>query len=165
MSLITEAREFATKAHEGQLRNYNGSPYILHPERVAKRFSRMAVATNSAIAAAWLHDVVEDCGVTGDEIGQRFGATVRDYVLELTNPSKGSPLNRAARKQIDREHIAGASKVAKTIKLIDRIDNLSEMQGCGDSFLAKYKEESRLLLDVLRGTDAELEAELESLLT
>lgn len=165
MNLISQAEQFARKAHEGQVRQYNGAPYITHPERVANKVAAIDIAPAEAVAAAWLHDVVEDCGVTGDEIGQEFGAIVRDLVLELTNPSKARPdLNRAARKQMDREHIAKASHGARVIKLIDRIDNLNEMQGCGDDFLTLYKSESRLLLDVLRGTDAALESELEALL-
>jgi hypothetical protein len=60
--------------------------------------------------------------------------------------------------------IAAISPIAKHIKLIDRIDNLRDIPH-GEGFLKVYIPESRLLLEVLRGTDPALESELESLLT
>jgi hypothetical protein len=88
-------------------------------------------------------------------------------VYELTNVSKVEhpEWNRAKRKSADRERIRTISREAKIIKLIDRIDNLREMDGCGDDFLEVYKSESKLLLECLRGVDQKLEAELEELLS
>lgn len=165
MSRIIRAARYAAKCHAGQVRRYTGAPYIYHPMRVAGRLTMRPNITDDEVAAAWLHDVIEDCGVTREELSQEIGNwhTGR-LVQELTNPSKGLKLPRAERKQIDRDHIAKISKPAKLIKLIDRIDNLREVPESESQFLKLYREESRLLLEVLRGTDAGLEAELESLL-
>jgi (p)ppGpp synthase/HD superfamily hydrolase len=157
---ILSAASFANECHRGQFRKYNGSPYILHPMRVAGRVTLRRNVSEQLVSAAWLHDVIEDCGVTENDLWARFGPKVTSRVMELTNPSKGSKLPRAERKRMDREHIAAASHGARVIKLLDRIDNLQEMQGCGDDFLALYRKESLLLLEALAGTDEELEDEL-----
>jgi (p)ppGpp synthase/HD superfamily hydrolase len=64
---------FANNAHKGQKRKYNGRPYIEHPMRVAFAVSLIPEAEPEVIAAAWLHDVVEDCGILHGEIGGSFG--------------------------------------------------------------------------------------------
>ncbi len=155
---------FAVEKHSGQLRKYNGLPYIMHPIRVAERvrlhFSGRPQAED-AVAAAYLHDVVEDSGVSVEEIVELFGPVVANFVRELSNPSKGSKLPRAERKKMDREHISKISSVAKVIKLFDRIDNLSEMEGSEDDFKFLYAEESLKLLEVLRGVNEVLEGVLE----
>jgi (p)ppGpp synthase/HD superfamily hydrolase len=155
MSLkIISAARFAAVAHQGQKRKYNGRPYIEHPGRVAARITRFAESTEDWIAAAWCHDVIEDCNVSLDDMrlifGHGFFVTLVDY---LTNPSKQHPnLSREARKQMDREHLARAPFAAQCIKLVDRADNLREMTDAPIPFKRLYCEESRLLLGALRGS-------------
>jgi len=173
MSQLIRAAQFAAYVHDGQFRKYGHSdrPYMTHVIRVAGKTMTVPYCTSTMGCAAWLHDTVED-GKDPDEIKSLilifFGEDVLDMVLELTNPSKDFPnMPRANRKEMDRNHIAFISKGAKTIKLIDRIDNVREMLDdpeTPESFVKLYVPESRLLLDVLRGTNAELEDELESLL-
>ena len=79
MELVSEAIVFAVKAHDGMRRKKSESPYILHPMEAAVIVGTMTDDQN-AIAAAALHDVVEDAGITMDEIGQRFGPRVRQLV-------------------------------------------------------------------------------------
>lgn len=174
--LVTRARRFAHKAHDGQFRKYGRShvPYITHPERVARRAGSLAhKVTNSVlrcdeiVAAAYLHDVIEDCGVTHAELETLFGKCVADLVQELTNPSKGSKASRDERKRMDREHIAQVSDAAKLIKLCDRADNLRETltdHEVPSGFARKYADESVLLLEVLRGIDEDTEDEIEWLI-
>src|SRR5262245_19705840 len=96
--------------------------------RVAERVATIPDATDEIVAAAWLHDVVEDCGITTGEIESEFSPIVANLVRELTNPSKARrELSRADRKQIDRDHLAGVSRWATIIKLVDRIDNVAGM--------------------------------------
>lgn len=163
--LIMQAARFARFAHFGQTRRYTGTPYIYHPMRVAGRVTYMTTAAPELVAAAWLHDVVEDCGKTVDELQEIFGIEVASLVAELTNPSKGMKASRHQRKLVDRLHIATISPNAKLIKLIDRIDNLREVPVSEVDFLRLYKSESALLLEVLRGVDSDLERELEVLVT
>jgi (p)ppGpp synthase/HD superfamily hydrolase len=160
---ITRASSFATAAHAGQERDDGGGPYIRHPARVAAALARRFPDDHDLIAAAWCHDVLEDCPqVTEAELRAAIGDDALALVREVTNPSKGFPdLPRAERKAMDRAHIAVISRRAKLIKLADRADNLGEGAGCPDkAWLATYVGESRALAEVLRGTDPLLEADL-----
>ena len=160
--LTQSALAFATQAHAGQVRKGAGGPYLQHPLRVATRLSRLPQATPQWVAAALLHDTLEDCGVSHDDLQQRFGTEVADLVRELTNPSKQFPeLSRPEKKALDRAHVATVSLPAKMIKLIDRSDNLREGAASMDpEWLAVYVGESRALAAVLAGVHSELEHEL-----
>lgn len=79
------------------------------------------------IAAAWLHDVVEDTPATLYDVEKEFGTGVAELVENLTDISKPGDGNRLTRKSIDKKHIARASQRAKTIKLADLIDNASDI--------------------------------------
>ena len=79
MELVSEAVVFAVKAHDGMRRKNSESPYVLHPLEAAVIVGTMTDDQN-LIAAAALHDVVEDAGITMDEIEQRFGPRVRELV-------------------------------------------------------------------------------------
>ena len=72
-------------------------------------------------------------------------------------------MNRAARKKKEFERISHLCNRAKIIKLVDRIDNLMDVPG-DDGFMEIYLKESKVLLDVLRGSHADLEAELAELI-
>ena len=79
MELVSEAIVFAANAHDGMRRKKSESPYILHPMEAAVIVGTMTSDQN-LIAAAALHDVVEDAGISIDEIEQRFGKRVRQLV-------------------------------------------------------------------------------------
>jgi len=151
----SKAKQFADVAHEGQKRKYTGEPYILHPVAVAE-LVRSVPHTPAMIAAALLHDVVEDTPITLDEIERVFGFEVAVLVEMLTDVSKLSDGNRAARKAIDREHTAKASPAAKTIKLADLIENSKSIMAHDPAFAKVYLVEKALLLEVLREGDATL---------
>ncbi len=158
-NIIVQAAQFARKAHEGQQRKYNNAPYITHPVRVAGRVATLDESNATMVAAAFLHDVIEDCGISYAAIEDIFGKDIADLVLELTN-DKTIQGNRAERKRQNRERFKNASKQAKIIKLVDRIDNLCELDW-SDGFSKLYASESLLLLDTsLTGVNTELENEL-----
>lgn len=157
--LILRAAQIAKTAHEGQLRKYHKLPYILHPGRVASRVTLIEGVTAEEIAAAWLHDVIEDCpGYTAEVLLQKgMPRQTVDLVVELTNPSKQhADLPRWQRKEIDREHIAAISNQAKRIKLADRVDNLRDMDLAGEEFKSLYVAESILLRELLLDVEDEL---------
>jgi len=170
--MIFKAAQFAAHAHAGQTRKFTGRPYIEHPMRVAGRVTMLPCATEEMVAAAWLHDVIEDCYITYDHLESVFDPTVASRVLELTNPSiKHKHLHRKQRKQIDRDHFRTVSKEAKIIKLLDRIDNVRDMSGAEDGFKRVYLDETLMLGTVLLEIDddikplyIELITELKSLL-
>jgi hypothetical protein len=150
--LIERASVFARTAHVNQRRKYTNLPYITHPATVAE-LVRHVGGTETMIAAAWLHDVVEDCGVELGLIDTTFGREVADLVGWLTDASKPSDGDRAARKKIDLAHTAGAPPAAKTVKLADLIDNSSSILAHDKDFARVYLWEKQLLLDVLRDGD------------
>lgn len=152
-----KARVFAEAAHAGinQRRKYTGEPYINHPAAVVD-LVRGVPHTPEMLAAAWLHDVVEDTPVGLETIIIEFGSEVALLVNHLTDISRSSHGNRAARKAIDRAHTAKASPAAKTIKLADLIDNSRSIVAHDPDFARVYIAEKALLLEVLREGDAAL---------
>jgi myo-inositol-1(or 4)-monophosphatase len=87
MELASEAIAFAVKAHDGMRRKGNDVPYILHPMEAAVIVGTMS-ADQELIAAAALHDVVEDAGITLDEIEAKFGRRVRELVASETEDKR-----------------------------------------------------------------------------
>ena len=83
MELVSEAIAFAVKAHDGMRRKKSDVPYILHPMEVGAVIGTMT-DKQEVIAAGILHDVVEDAGITMEEIGERFGARVMELVSAET---------------------------------------------------------------------------------
>lgn len=145
------AYEFSAGAHEGQIRKYTGEPYIVHPCEVMQILIDSVPNTSTEmLCAALLHDVVEDCGVTSEEIREHFGPIVEDLVFWLTDPPTvpGGP-NRAARKAMTRERYSIAPAEAQTIKCADIISNTSTIREYDPDFAVVYLDEIRALLEVL----------------
>ncbi|MBF6638492.1 bifunctional (p)ppGpp synthetase/guanosine-3',5'-bis(diphosphate) 3'-pyrophosphohydrolase [Rouxiella silvae] len=156
-SLVDKARRYASKAHASinQRRKYTNDPYIVHPEAVANIVASVP-HTQVMLAAAWLHDTVEDTQSTLDDITRHFGNEVAELVAMLTNVSGNVQGNRIQRKNLDRQHTAKACASAKTIKLADLIDNLRSLVTHDPDFAKTYLVEKRLLLAVLKEGDATL---------
>lgn len=155
--LVNQAREFAFAAHNAieQRRKYTDDPYTTHLERVAQQ---VASVTDDAemIAAAYLHDTVEDTPTTIDEIVDAFGSSVGYLVAGLTDVSRPEHGNRAVRKKIDREHTALGDARVHTIKLADLIDNSDSITAHDPRFARVYMAEKRALLEVLQDGDPRL---------
>lgn len=155
LEFITRAAVFAAKAHALQKRKYTDEPYIIHPLEVANLVA--SVTSNpEVIAAALLHDVVEDCGVTFEEIATKFSPRVALLVEQITDTSRSHHGNRAVRKAIDRTHLAGAHPDAQTIKLADLINNTSSIVAFDSNFAKIYMHEKELLLEYLKLGDPSL---------
>jgi len=164
MSTIEAARQFAILAHAGQKRKYTNADYSTHPIRVSETAEAYGLCIEAVMAAA-LHDVEEDSPQFSHEIEPRFGTGVASMVHWLTNPSKGSKLPRAKRKEMDRNHLKVAPYDVRVIKAIDRLDNVREMGGADREFRYMYAGESLLLADALveAGSGSTLEALIEQL--
>ena len=89
MELVSEAIAFAVKAHDGMRRKNSEVPYILHPMEAAVIVSTMTDDQN-LIAAAVLHDVVEDAGITLNEIEEKFGMRIRELVASETEDKRAA---------------------------------------------------------------------------
>jgi (p)ppGpp synthase/HD superfamily hydrolase len=161
MDVVRKAQVYAMAAHDavGQRRKYTGEPYIVHPAEVAKIVAGVPGATPDMVAAAWLHDVVEDTGCTFNDIHMGFGIDIATLVGWLTDVSKPEDGPRWYRKKLDREHTAQAPAEAQTIKLADLISNTKSIMAHDEKFAKVYLEEKRMLLDVMTRGDAGLMAE------
>ncbi|BES84402.1 hypothetical protein PEC302107_38250 [Pectobacterium araliae] len=151
MKLSERARIFATQAHTeaGQTRKFTGEPYIVHPTAVVELL-KCANPTEEMIAAAWLHDVVEDTDITLDLIGVQFGSLVKRYVEMLTDVRpRRSGGERITRKNANLIHSAQANPEAQTIKLCDLIDNAGCIVDRDPVFACKYLIEMKRLLSVM----------------
>lgn len=161
MDVVRKAQVYAMAAHASvkQVRKYTGEPYIVHPAEVASIVARVPGSTPDMVAAAWLHDVIEDTGCTFTDVHMAFGIDIATLVGWLTDVSRPEDGNRATRKAIDRAHTAEAPAEAQTIKLADLISNSRSIMQHDPEFAKVYLEEKRLLLEVLTRGDAGLHAE------
>lgn len=158
MDIVQKAQVYAMAAHASvkQLRKYTNEPYIVHPMEVARIVSTVPGATKDMLAAAILHDVIEDTGCTFTDIHMAFGIDIAGMVSWLTDVSKPEDGNRAHRKAIDLEHIARAPANVKTIKLADIISNCTSIIEHDPNFAVVYLKEKRAQLAVLTEGDAGL---------
>jgi (p)ppGpp synthase/HD superfamily hydrolase len=148
MTLQEKARVFALAAHTaiGQKRKYSGEHYIVHPERVARTVAKFG-GTEEMIAAAYLHDILEDTQIEETFIFAEFGPEVCDLVVELTDVSKPEDGNRATRKGIDADRLGKVSEQAQIIKLADLLDNSEDILANDPSFAKVFLKEKENILD------------------
>jgi (p)ppGpp synthase/HD superfamily hydrolase len=157
---------FVDGAHADQMRRYSDERYVVHPIRVMET-CRQYSNDPAILAAALLHDVLEDTPVSSDEI-RSFLLTILApsvvdetvaLVVELTDiySKKNFPrLNRKQRKQKEFERLANASADAQTIKYADIMDNAVEIAMLDPDFAPVFLNESRELLSVLQKGDPRL---------
>ncbi|MDN3517276.1 HD domain-containing protein [Aquisalimonas lutea] len=162
-NLPLEALRFVMERHHGQVRKYTGEPYLSHLAEVAGLVATVTRAPG-VIAAAYLHDIIEDTPTTIDEVAARFGPPVARMVAELTDVSTAADGNRAQRKARDRDHLAGASAAAQTIKAADVVSNASSIVGHDPDFAQMYVPEKEAVVGVLTRADARLLAVARSVL-
>jgi (p)ppGpp synthase/HD superfamily hydrolase len=155
--LVARADAFAAAAHGAikHKRKYTGDDYIVHPREVAAIVATVP-HTPEMLAAALLHDTVEDTGVSIETIRAEFGPIVAMYVADLTDVSTAADGNRAVRKSIDLAHTAKACADAKTIKLADLLSNTASIVEHDPGFARVYLKEKSAMLAVLTEGDTTL---------
>ena len=155
--LIKAAKLFANGSHRriAVYGNPTSQSTEIHLKSVVQMVSSVS-QDETIIAAAWLHDMVDDTGVTIGDIKRQFGSAVAKIVGELTRVSRPSHGNRAARFEFDRQHFATISAAAKTIKIADLIDACRDLYKSDPASLRSYAGEARELAQVLEGGDARL---------
>jgi (p)ppGpp synthase/HD superfamily hydrolase len=137
--------------HAGQKRNYTFEPYFKHLEAVANIVAA-AGADEATIAAAYLHDTLEDTDTTVAELIHEFGVEVTMIVVELTDQYTHAAypkINRATRKAMETERLATVSAKAKLIKRADLADNTVSIVDHDPRFATVYLREKHELLKVL----------------
>jgi hypothetical protein len=153
--IVLLAEGFGLCAHRNQQRKFEDAPYMVHPIRVARIVHEYTDDAN-VIAAAMMHDVLEDTDVTAEEMRRVFGDRITDLVLEVTDVSRPSDGIRQVRKDKDRKHLATSSDGGATIKLADLIDNAIGIAANDKGFAPVYLGEAEALLHVLRHGDERL---------
>lgn len=161
--MIQKAILFGRYAHRNQVRKGSGDAYWTHTERVGD-MAMMLGLDQDAVIGGYLHDTIEDTEVTEELLAVLFNDNVAKNVWWLSDQSTKADGNRAARKAIDRAHIAQAPVQIKTVKLIDTYDNLKDIRVTDPNFARVYFREKQDLLEVLRDGDAGMVAIVKDLI-
>ena len=125
-TLVDKAIVFATRAHQGTERRGKGFPYIVHP---LEAMAIVATITNAPdlLAAAVLHDTVEDTDVTLDDLKQEFGEHIANLVADETDVKHtpdGKKLTWKERKQRDMDNLKAASREVNIVAIGDKLSNM-----------------------------------------
>lgn len=153
---IEEVLAFATERHKGQVRS-DGREYITHPIRVRELVIKFKPSSNSNViqAGALLHDILEDTYTSYREIKDKFGEVIASLVMEVTSSTY---VPKLIGKQIYLAHkMRYMSSYALIIKLADRLDNISDLNGMpleriektffDTIYMINYIESKRILTD------------------
>ncbi|MBX9604663.1 MAG: HD domain-containing protein [Gammaproteobacteria bacterium] len=161
LALVLGAADFAAHKHRNQRRkDADASPYINHPITLANiLLNEGGVDDARVIAAALLHDTVEDTETSYEELRGRFGARVADMVMEVTDTKW---LHKRARKRLQVSRAARSTHGAKLVKLADKIANLRDMiahppDGWSLERRQEYFDWAKSVVDQIRGTNLRLE--------
>lgn len=123
-SIISKALVFAMKAHGNKVRKGDGKPYIIHTIEVALIVAKV-INNDYVIAAALLHDTVEDTETTLSEIEKEFGYTTKKIVEDVTEKDKSLPWRE--RKLAAIEHIKEMEEWSLIVKTADKLQNLRSL--------------------------------------
>jgi myo-inositol-1(or 4)-monophosphatase len=141
--MIREAAEFAAKAHAGMMRKGSPIPYIYHPMEVALAVSQMT-DDEELIAAAYLHDVLEDTATSAEELRNLFGDRVTALVMAETEDKSKTWKERKAHTV---EHVKYAPREIKILTLADKVCNLRSTARdylmIGDKVWERFREKDK----------------------
>ena len=166
LEILAKIIEFADNAHDGQMRKYSSERYIVHPVRVMK-MCRKYTDSLPVLAAAILHDVIEDTHYTENDLSTFLQNYLNEeqqnhtlqLVIELTDVyvKKNFPaLNRLKRKKMELSRLMEITPEAQTIKYADIIDNANEISKNDPDFAKRYLQECYDIISVLTKGNPEL---------
>jgi (p)ppGpp synthase/HD superfamily hydrolase len=144
MSLVLKARTFAVGRHGRQTRKYVNELLSRHLEAVVSHLVDHGIDDEEVLAAAYLHDVIEDTPTTIEELMAVFGAHTAELVYWMTDAEVGS---RTARKTMFCWRIGRAPWEAKLIKMADIVDNAATIRLANPAFATEYLTEKTQMLD------------------
>lgn len=166
VDLLLKVINYAAERHINQRRkNECKSPYINHPIKVAQLIWEVGgVRDMDVIAAALLHDTIEDTGVTEEDLALQFSPIIASIVAEVTDNKE---FDKQVRKQLQIEHAPTLSLQAKWVKLGDKICNVEDIQKNppADWSIARREEYLKWASEVvngLRGANPPLEAKFDA---
>lgn len=153
-NVIDLAKGLAFRSH-GEIdhfRKFTDEPYVVHPAAVALRVQEDG-GSLEAIAAAWLHDVVEDTNTTIEEIEMICGSRVAEMVWFLTDHALPSAGNRLERQKINNSHLLKGCREVHLVKRADILDNLKSLVVHDPDFAKIWIEEKLTQSNVLLNLD------------
>jgi guanosine-3',5'-bis(diphosphate) 3'-pyrophosphohydrolase len=166
LALLLKALAFAAHKHRDQRRkDPEASPYINHPIALAEVLAGEGGVTDlEVLAAALLHDTIEDTATSHEELVAQFGGRIAAIVAEVTDDQK---LPKAERKRLQIVHAASLSAGAKLVKLADKICNLRDVaerppEKWDLERRREYFDWARQVIDGLRGAPGEATRKLEA---
>lgn len=150
ISFVKKAYEFAKKAHKGQKRK-TGEPYLIHPLYTAYFIAGLGLGKDT-IAAAFLHDVIEDCEVTEKKVKEEFNPTVAKLVKGVTSlrHTEKQKISEDTVENLRRFFIVAARDIrAVAIKLADRLHNAKTIYGLSEERQITYAQEIKYVYSTL----------------
>lgn len=166
MDVLEKIRQFADEAHGEQKRKYSGQRYIVHPVAVM-HICQEYTDDLAVLAAALLHDVLEDTDVSAGQLKQFLHTVmhaqqadktfrlVRDLTDAFTK-AQYPHLNRKKRRRKEARRLGKAAPQAQTVKYADLIDNCLDIVRHDPDFGQVFLKESRMLLDHMTSGDQRL---------
>jgi len=139
LELVKRAYEQAVLAHDGQMRA-SGEPYVVHSVEVARMLAELKL-DYQAVAAGFLHDVVEDTDWTVEEVGERFGADVAKLVDGVTKLAYIDTMSQMGKREIEDQEAESLRKMflamvedvrVVLIKLADRLHNMRTLNSLSE---------------------------------
>lgn len=150
--LVARAREFAIQRHGSQRRKYENIPYHVHLDRVVALLHDYGYDAQHIIAAAYLHDTLEDTQTTLSELLSEFGTEVGELVYWLSDLEQGTRKNR---KRMSAWRLSRAPMEAKLIKLADFADNTPSIVEHDPDFARVYLAEKEVILAEMARVDGD----------
>lgn len=165
MEIVLRAAAFAAEKHRNQRRkDAAASPYINHPIQLAHILVQENVEDPEVLAAALLHDTIEDTKTSLEELEIVFGYGIASIVAECTDDKT---LDKRVRKQAQIDHAARLSHKAKLVKIADKIANVNDIidappAGWSLERKLEYFDWAKKVVDQMRGAHATLEARFDA---
>jgi (p)ppGpp synthase/HD superfamily hydrolase len=128
---VEEAKKLAKKKHAHQTRKDGKTPYFNHLKKVVKNIESFGITDKQILCAGWLHDTIEDTDVDYDEIHEKFGKKIADYVAWVTKDT------RLIKESQEKQYITQLKKApwqAKVVKLGDVLANFEDLKNSGYDF-------------------------------
>ncbi|VVE48496.1 HD domain-containing protein [Pandoraea commovens] len=161
MRNLIAAIAFAAEKHRNQRRkDPDASPYVNHPIALIEVLANEAnVEDETVLVAAILHDTLEDTDTSAEELANFFGQVVADIVCEV---SDDKTLSKNERKQLQIQRASNSSRLAKLVKIADKICNLRDLTsappvGWSEERKQAYCDWAKAVVDQLRGVHPTLE--------
>ncbi len=132
--LVTKAYNYAMEKHKDQ-KSDEGTPYFNHPNQVAEILKKVTLRDPNLICAAYLHDVIEDCKVTYEELKEEFNEDIADLVNEVTHEGEKNAHGYYFPRLKTKRGII--------LKFADRLSNISRMEAWDEERKEQYLRKSK----------------------